>query len=89
MQLVQALVDRFYLVPLPKETYMKVHENSYRIFQVGKDRIWYALEREGSPVNVLTVGQERSLTIVRVTISPPKKVTQKQRYVFDCRFTSE
>jgi len=88
MQLVQTLVDRFYLVPIPKETYMKVHENMYRIFQVGRDRIWYALDREGSPVNTLMVDQERSLTILKVVTSRPKKLNQKRRYIFECKFIS-
>lgn len=86
MQLIQTLIDRFYGVPIPRETYMRVHSNMYRIFQVGRDRIWYALDQEGSPVNILKLGDERSLTIVKVLADHPRKIGQKPKYIFNCVF---
>lgn len=88
MQFIKTLIERFYLVPLPRETYMQVYKDSYRIIQVGKDRIWYSLDRKGSPVNMLKLGQEPRLTIVGVRTSPPRKLNQKPRYIFDCRFVA-
>lgn len=85
MQLIQTLIDRFIGVKLPKNLYFQVNRGIYHISKITEEGIWY--KSEGSSSSAILGKEEHSdLMVIGIFMESRKKLIQKPRHVFDCRF---